>query len=1050
MNIRFTLLVGLSFLTSFSYAQKSNNEDLKTLEVAGWYRYTGSENIGAEAFLEKFHQEIGLSTDDQLIEKRRSLGMNGSEHIHYQQHHKGVPVEAGDFIVHLRNGAVYLANGEIVSDINQSSLPTLNEAAAFAKALENKPANLYAWQTNEGNRPLGELFFIDDQFSKSGSNYRLSWKFDVFSFEPYDRNWVYINAQTGALEHSLTRIHTHDTATAETKYHSTQTIYTSFDSDSSKYVLRDSLTGGGFFTYNMQQRTLKSTAVDFYDDDNYWNNFNAQLDEAATDAHWGAERVYTYFKQHYNRLSYDDNNSPFISYVHFDSAYFNAFWNGQEMTYGDGNGTTTTPLTPIDIVAHEITHGITQFTAGLIYQGEAGALNESFSDIFGAAIEFAYDSANGDWKMGEDVFVSNNNGIRNLRNPSLFSHPDTYQGANWNAGLFIDNGYVHSHSGVQNHWYYLLSDGDFGTNDNGDAFSIKGIGYQKAADIAYQNLSNYLTRFSDHDDARMGAMQAAIDLFGLCSEEYIQCTNAWYAVGVGAPTGDLDLSLDLLEIPARACSMTSSEDIIFGIRNSSCNRSFLATDSIELNYRINGGAMQTAKMVLGQNLAPNATINLVHPITADFSAIANYTVNATFNFVGDTLVYNNGLNQITRNRSYQNHDWKLHSILSPISGCDLSDSTQITVEVIFYGCDSATVGQVLNLNYQELGGTVQTTTGPLPKTLHYGDTARLSFPATLNLEARGVYRHTFEIIEPLDPETNNNRIANYASRKPFDLIGGLISFEGFDFVDSLLILHPPMSSGRRANESTIGSKGYEIVGGGLINYGLDFTVPRSDSAVWSSNEAFRSTLCTCIDAENEGALQLRFDLRQSYNDLIRRLRSESSSTPYSSSLRVLVNGQSASATFIPSTNNDTTWKAISVNLDTYAGTYFELCLETHTMLNPRTNSITNFGDAIFLDNIRIDNSGISISEESHPETFAIKVYPNPSNGNFTISLDNAEAGTYKISLQDAMGRSVYSKNISTQEGAQMWDFHSVLAPGTYFILVQNPQGFAYSEQLIIH
>jgi Zn-dependent metalloprotease len=131
------------------------------------------------------------------------------------------------------------------------------------------------------------------------------------------------------------------------------------------------------------------------------------------------------------------------------------------MTYGDGNGTTFTPLTAIDITAHEIAHGLTSNTSNLVYSNESGALNESFSDIFGVSVESFANNNTLNWIIGEDA-TPNGNGIRNMSNPNAFADPDTYLGTNYYTGT-QDNGGVHTNSGVQNFWYYLLTVGGTGT-----------------------------------------------------------------------------------------------------------------------------------------------------------------------------------------------------------------------------------------------------------------------------------------------------------------------------------------------------------------------------------------------------------------------------------------------------------------------------------------------------------------------------------------------------------------------------------------------------------
>jgi hypothetical protein len=229
----------------------------------------------------------------------------------------------------------------------------------------------------------------------------------------------------------------------------------------------------------------------------------------------------------HNRNSIDNNGRLLRALVHSGNNWFNAQYSSAYvmMRFGDGNNA---PLTTIDITAHELTHGLTDFTADLVYSYESGALNESFSDIFGAAVEAEASPNKSRWLMGEDI-----GHIRDMANPNAKGHPDTYKGTNWYFGSG-DNGGVHYNSGVLNHWFYLLSEGKSGTNDNGDSFTVNSITIEKAAKVAFRMLSVYLSANSQYADARVAGIQAAKDLYGAGSNEEIQVTNAFYAVGVGA------------------------------------------------------------------------------------------------------------------------------------------------------------------------------------------------------------------------------------------------------------------------------------------------------------------------------------------------------------------------------------------------------------------------------------------------------------------------------------------------------------------------------------
>ncbi len=301
-----------------------------------------------------------------------------------------------------------------------------------------------------------------------------------------------------------------------------------------KYRLR-SVARSGVYTFDALNGTSYSLAVDVVDNDSL---FADSRHGAGVSAHWGSEKSYDYFYIYHGRDSYDDNGSPILSYVHFDDGYFNAFWDGQRMTFGDGTSNAS-PLTSVDVVAHELTHGVTGNSAGLIYRDESGALNESFSDIFGTAVEWYAEGESFDYLIGEDFQT-----LRSMSSPNQFGDPDTYQGQNWNFDPNFDNGGVHINSGVQNKWFHLLVEGGSGTDDNGRSYTVSGIGMEKALQISYRNLTVYLTPSSEYFDARLGAINSAADIYGGDSPEYQAVIDAWDAVGVYYPTFEPNIVAD--------------------------------------------------------------------------------------------------------------------------------------------------------------------------------------------------------------------------------------------------------------------------------------------------------------------------------------------------------------------------------------------------------------------------------------------------------------------------------------------------------------------------
>jgi len=507
-------------------------------------KYQESKRPKAENIPAQFNSLFKLSEDNTWLLIRTESDVLGFTHLFYQQHFKNIPINGAVVSAHCRQNRIESISG-IALPINVSDNSTLTKEEAIKIALIAFPANQYKWQSkleeieikeikndlNASWYPNPELNFVNHDFDLNNQDIKLTYKLDVYADEPLFAQRLFIDANTGEIVANEDLIHHIDKkGKAVTRYSDTQQIVTdSFALNS--YRLRETGRGNGIETYNMKKGSSYGAAVDFVDTDNFWDTTNVNQDEIATDAHWGAEWTYDYFQNFFGRNSFDNKGAKIRSYVHYGNNYNNAFWNGSVMTYGDGNGTVFTPLTSIDVCGHEVAHAVTTNTAALVYSYESGALNESFSDIFGNSIEHFAKPKLFDWKLGEDI-TPNGLGIRNMAIPNAKGHPDTYKGTYWYGGAG-DNGGVHTNSGVQNYWYYLLCEGGIGKNDKADSFFVDSMGMLKAQQIAYRNLSVYLSRNSQYADARFYSIQSAVDLYGNCSPEVIATTNAWYAVGVG-------------------------------------------------------------------------------------------------------------------------------------------------------------------------------------------------------------------------------------------------------------------------------------------------------------------------------------------------------------------------------------------------------------------------------------------------------------------------------------------------------------------------------------
>lgn len=521
-------------------------------------------NKSAVSIVDNTGRPASITTSIVKNQEKDALGI---WHYRCQQTLHGIPIENADMQVHVANNRIISQNGKWIKEFPAGiqTNASLTAGNALQKAMQYIGASKYKWELpgeeafikreqNDPNAsfyPRATLVYYSGERDVVPDALRLAYKFDIYAQEPVSRQYIFVDAVTGKILGKRELLHeTNATGTAQTAYSGTQTITS--DYTGTNYRLRETGRGAGtsINTYNMLTGTNYAAAVDFTDADNIWNNVNAAKDEYVTDAHWATEKTYDYFYQKYNRNSIDNAGMTLNSYVHYANGYFNAFWDGSRMTYGDGDAAHgNKPLTSLDVCGHEITHGITERTSNLVYSYESGAMNEGFSDIFGTAIEAFARPGNTDWLIGGDFFT-----IRNMSNPNAFNHPDTYQGTYWYTGGG-DNGGVHYNSGVLNFWFYLLTAGGSGVNDHNIAYNVTGIGMDKAAAIAYRLNTFYLVSTSQYYDARVLGIQAAEDLYGIGSPEAIQTANAWTAVGLYAASCNAVSGLNAVNVLDRSATV---------------------------------------------------------------------------------------------------------------------------------------------------------------------------------------------------------------------------------------------------------------------------------------------------------------------------------------------------------------------------------------------------------------------------------------------------------------------------------------------------------------
>jgi bacillolysin len=531
--------------------------NVESIDPSGWLYFKNSSEVKEGELFGIHKSEMGFGSDDAMVFKQTEIDSKGNQHNRYQQYHKGYLVEGGEMIEHLEDCKVILVNGKFIENLNGNIAGTISESSALLFALAAVGASSYAWQDttwenslkeekvdpNATYFPKGELYWAyPTPTNFAPSNYKLTWVFIVLSTTPFALQKVFINAKNGVIEKKINLNICNGPGT--TSYNGIQQLDTKwtggFNHNHFHMIANDG--GRNIETKRGSVSISPFNKIDhLHDGDDVW----LADDVLNSSAHWSITESWKYFKTFFNRKNWNNQNQK-INVLSDVTLLNNAFCFPplNLVVFGVSSGTNAqfgaagTNLATVDIAGHEYTHGVVASTAGLVNNGESGALNESFADIFGILIEQSA-TGNIDWVNGNDL---GGGGLRSISNPDnilqqwlpfcglpVSGQPITYQGVNWfPTNSLCDNGGVHMNNSVQNRWFFLLSQGGV---QNG--ITVQGITTGSAAQIVYLNLTAFLVSTSNYLASRVGSIAAATALFGACSNEVIQTTNAWAAVGVG-------------------------------------------------------------------------------------------------------------------------------------------------------------------------------------------------------------------------------------------------------------------------------------------------------------------------------------------------------------------------------------------------------------------------------------------------------------------------------------------------------------------------------------
>ncbi len=495
---------------------------------------------------------FGLPPGHQLHKQYEHTGADGLRHVKYHQYYRGRRILNATIIFHLNaRGQVVATNGRLAGFTTLELKPGLPSVTAAQRAVEivvaqEKSRHATPLAAADLRVPHTSSVIVSQGYPKPGGQFVPAYQHTVKAVNPAlpVNTTVLINARNGQVIAAISNIHS-TTVTGTGSGLQNRNVAIEVDSVSAnRYEMHDKTRGLGVLAYDLLYEQTP------FDEDNVWDN-PAEAAAAMVDGYYGSLKFYDFLQDKFGRNSLDDAGVPLVSNFNLNN-YVNAFWDGESATYGNGNCENYQPLTTLDVVGHEFAHGLTQYTSGLIYQDESGALNESISDILGKALEYEVTPGTFNWKIG--AALRRNPGVnffRAMDDPEERGHPKLYRGNNWRTGPG-DAGGVHSNSGVFNFWFYLLVEGGRSVNEIGDRYNVAPIGWENALQLVYLLEAAYLTESSGYPEAYELSLAAATALFGADSPDYAAVVNAWKAVGLPAApdhNGGNPVALNFISTP---------------------------------------------------------------------------------------------------------------------------------------------------------------------------------------------------------------------------------------------------------------------------------------------------------------------------------------------------------------------------------------------------------------------------------------------------------------------------------------------------------------------
>ncbi len=955
---------------------------------------------------------------------------SGMQHIKYKQTYKGLDVLGGILIQHLKSGKLQSVNGYYWKNLDLDVQPALTEETAIELArqfcfyqLTKKMSRTALLQVNMKHKAMPRLAIADRQFPAYSGKTSLVWVVDIsYDTEIPNIDRVLVDAKSGDVISRIPRVMSENIEVeVQTKYIGLRTI--TIDSlAEDDYRLSDDTRGGGIATIDGYQDDLYKSR-DKYD----WFIYEKEF-ESAQDAHYAMQAYYDLLRDSFQFNSIDNAGKRLESYIHpfGERSFLNAFWTGDAAFFGDGTCDGYGPLTSLDVVGHEFTHGLTQLNSGLVYSGDPGGMNEAMSDIFGKALEYINDRENFTWDIGRAFILDNEKEpFRSMKDPNLYHNPKYYHGRFW-----YDE--VHNTSGILNYWFYLITEGEKGKNEKSVPYDVKGIGLDKALRIVFAMNTVYLTPTSTYPDGVRASLAAVKELFGEDGQELKSVKEAWKAVGlepVEKAQNDLALKLEMEGIPSFLGYRVCAHEVLplnLKIYNKGLDTIKQGT---KLFLAFSNAKSNTGLIKLARDLYPGDSLSASIPDELDFSGKEGQVISVVARLIrkDDNTSNNKYSIQFYVLTNVAGKDLRVRRVTSEIIGCTETQDTNLTLFLTTIyangGCENLQRGEKFYVT-TTVNGEVYYDSSIIGFDLEPDFQNIVSFRKSVPLKA-GVNDFSVSLSAPFDTDSGNNDFEG-TFFLPLKIHNGY--FEGFESFD--IMTNPAIDiSGRDENAALIQYNGSQY-----LAYTALFEIQNEDvdpcesvSRFFNSNRSVSSwTWCAATDPGPKGqAPLLEFDMVQ--------FRTKEILFPgnpdYKSILNVSVevDGELDSSYYFYGQEQGVK-RHYAIPVPVSDNVIIQMrALTLKGSIEALNNGDFDKVDAVLIDNVRLGDH--FVNTEPPVRLSSLNIFPNPVRDQVHFQLAESGWNGSELFIRSMTGRLVHHCVLTS--GYYIW-FVGENTPGTYF------------------